>query len=194
MVLTDIRDKWNRRYADWVAEGAAPEPNPLAVRFREEVDGGIALDAACGLGPGIAALLDRVERCIGVDLSEAALAEARRRFGPDPRILWIQADVARMRWPAGAFSVVSAFGFTDWEFLRQVPRMIRPGGVFFYQGFSERQRTVKPSLDASWTSTPASISALFPGWHVLACEETTAPPFRVSYAGRKPADEPQEHA
>lgn len=194
MALTEIRRKWNRRYADWLAEGAAPEPNPLALRFRERVHGGIVLDAACGLGPGIAALLDRAERFIGVDLSEAALAEARRRFGDDPRILWIQADVARLVWPPGLFSAVCAFGFTDWEFLRQVPRIVRPGGAFFYQGFSPRQREVKPTLDPAWTSTPESIAALFEGWEVLACEETDEPPFRVSFAGCRPADEQQEHA
>ena len=194
MALTEIRSKWNRRYQEWLAEGAAPEPNPVAVRFREEVRGGILLDAACGLGPGIAALLERVDQAVGVDLSEEALAAARQRFGADRRILWVQGDVARMAWPPGLFAAVCSFGFTDWVFLRQVRRLVRPGGVFFYQGFSLRQREVKPTLDPDWTSTPDSIQALFPRWEVLTCEESTTPPYRVSFAGRRPDDDSQELA
>ncbi len=192
MTLAEDRRKWNRRYQEQVEAGATPEPNPLALQFLEYVRGGILLDAACGLGAGIAATIGRVDRAIGVDLSESALRAARRCWGPHPKIQWIQADVAQLAWPAGTFSAVCAFGFTDWTFLRQVARMVRPGGVFFYQGFSRRQLEVKPSLNPEWTSTPATIAALFPRWHVLACDESVAPPFRVQFAGLRPVDDLRE--
>lgn len=189
MRQADVRNKWNRRYEDKLAEGSTPEPNPFALRFLEHVHGGTMLDAACGLGTGIAAALPRVDRAIGVDLSEAALAAARTYWGDDPRIVWIQADASRLAWPPDTFSLVCAFGFTDWAFLRCVPRIVCPGGLFLYQGFSRRQLTVKPGLDPDWTSTPESIAALFPRWRVLACEETDSPPFRVSFASLRPADD-----
>jgi tellurite methyltransferase len=194
MTLADDRHKWNRRYRARPAQGVPPEPNPLALRFARQVRGGVMLDAACGLGAGIAAAIDRVERAIGVDLSEAALAAARQAWGPHPKIQWIQADAARLAWPPDSFAWVCAFGFTDWAFLRQVPRIVRPGGMFCYQGFSRRQLEVKPELDPAWTSTPQAIAALAPGWRVLACEESAEPPFRVSYAGLRPADDQQERA
>jgi SAM-dependent methyltransferase len=192
MTLADDRDKWNRRYAERAAESPAPQPNPLLLRFLNHVDGGWMLDAACGLGTGIAAAIDRVQRAIGVDLSEAALAAARSYWGRHPRIDWIQADVARLAWPPGTFALVCAFGFTDWDFLRQVPRLVRPGGLFCFQGFSRRELELKPGLDPAWTSTPVEVAALFPAWRVLAAEESEEPPFRVSFAGLRPADEPQE--
>jgi tellurite methyltransferase len=186
MTLADVRLKWNRRYQERPDEASLPEPNPLALRFAARVRGGMLLDAACGLGAGIAAAIDRVDLAIGVDLSEVALAAARRAWGPHPKIRWIQGDVARLAWPPDTFSLVCAFGFTDWAFLRGVPRIVRPGGLFCYQGFSRRQLEVKPGLDPDWTSTPEAIAALFPGWCVLACEESAEPPFRVSYAGQRP--------
>jgi SAM-dependent methyltransferase len=189
-----VRDKWNRRYQDKLTAGTAPEPNPLALRFASRVQGGWMLDAACGLGTGIAAVVDRVELAIGVDLSETALAAARRHWGDHPKVRWIQADVARVPWPPGTFALVCAFGFTDWEFLRQVPRLVKPGGLFLYQGFSRRQRELKPELDPAWTSTPETIAALFPRWTVLACEESAEPPYRVSFAAVRPADDQQERA
>lgn len=194
MAHADVRGKWNRRYADKLTQGAGPEPNPLALRFLDHVHGGLMLDAACGLGTGIAAALERVERAIGVDLSETALAAARSYWGPEPRIVWIQADVSRLSWPPATFALVCAFGFTDWAFLRGVARIVRPGGLFLYQGFSARQLAVKPDLDPAWTSTPADVSALFPGWRVLACEASAVPPYRVSFAGQRPPDGLQECA
>ena len=192
MTLADDRRKWNDRYQEKLAQGAMPEPNPLALRFADRVQGGILLDAACGLGAGIAALIGRVDRAIGVDLSESALRAARRCWGDYPQVQWIQADVARLSWPAGCFSAVCAFGFTDWTFLGKVRGLVRPGGVFFYQGFSRRQLEVKPTLDPNWTSTPGSIAALFPQWRVLTCDESESPPYRVQFAGQRPIDDTQE--
>ncbi len=187
MTVTDVRAKWNRRYEEKLAAGSGPEPNPLALRFAHRVHGGVLLDAACGLGTGVAALLGRVERAVAVDLSETALRAARAHFGADPRIQWIQADVSRLAWPRDCFAVVCAFGFTDWDFLRQAPRILRPGGLMLYQGFSRRQLGCRPELDPAWTSTPAAIAALFPRWQVLACEESGEPPYRVSFAAQRPA-------
>jgi SAM-dependent methyltransferase len=184
----DPRHKWNLRYTEQRADETPPLPNPLALRVREQVHGGLLLDAACGRGAGIAALIDRVDRAIGVDLAEGALAAARRHWGRHPRIAWIQADVGRLAWPPEPFAVVCAFGFTDWDFLRGAARLVRPGGLFLYQGFSRRQLDVKPGLDPAWTSTPEAVAALFPGWCVQVCEESGEAPFRVSFAGRRPLE------
>jgi len=186
MTLAEVRRKWNRRHAGRLEEESAPQPNPLAMRFANRVHGGTLLDAACGFGAGTAALLGRVDRVIGVDLSDTALAAARRHFGDDPRLNWIQGDVSQLPWKANYFSAVCAFGFTDWVFLRRAPELLRPGGIFMYQGFSRRQLTLKPTLAPDWTSTPESISALFPGWEKLACEESGEAPYRVSFAARRP--------
>ena len=141
---------------------------------------------ASGLGAGLAALIDRVDRVIAVDLSEEALRAAQTTWAHVQHIDWIQADVSRMIWPNGAFSAICAFGFTDWDFLGRVPEWIKPGGLFLYQGFSRRQLSVKPNLDPAWTTTPKDIAALFPDWEQLACEETHEAPFRVSFAAVSP--------
>lgn len=185
MNVAEVREKWNRRYQENLEAGIQPEPNPLALRFSHLVSGGVMLDAACGLGSGIAALLDRVRLAIGVDFSETALRAARGHWGDNPKIQWIQGDLEKMTWIPRSFSAVCAFGFTDWEFLRAVPEIIRPGGVFFYQGFSRRQLDLKPGLDIAWTSTPKEIRGIFPGWEELACEESSGPPWRISFAARR---------
>lgn len=190
MNLAQVREKWNRRYQEKAALGAAPEPNPLALRFAHRVRGGVLLDAACGLGRGIAALAGRVERVLAVELSEEALKAARVYWrAREPiagKILWVQGDAGRLAWPDAYFACVCAFGYTDWKFLRQAPRITAPGGLFLYQGFARRQLEVKPDLDPDWTSTPEQIAGIFPDWRVLAKEESGEPPYRVSFAAERP--------
>ena len=189
MMVAEAREKWNRRYAQRLAEGWLPEPNPLALRLRSQLGGGTMLDAACGLGSGLAAVGDLYRRAYAVDISDTAVRAARARWGADSHIVWIVADVARLHWPPGALDLVCAFAFTDWDFLRAVPAMLAPGGVVLYEGFSRRQLQVRPELTEDWTSTPELIHALFNGWQVLVKEEDQeGPPYRVRFAARRPPD------
>ena len=191
MTVSEVREKWNRRYEKKSQDGISPEPNPLALRFQHRVKGGVLLDAACGLGAGIAALIGQVDRVVAMDLSDRALRDGKAHWKHQGNISWVQADVARMRWRGACFDVICAFGFTDWNFFRAVPNLLKKGGLFFYQGFSARQLTVKPNLDPAWTSTPESISALFHEFEVLALESSESPPFRVSFAAAAPGS-PEE--
>ncbi|MDH4247268.1 MAG: methyltransferase domain-containing protein [Deltaproteobacteria bacterium] len=187
MMVTDAREKWNRRYEERLAEGWRPEPNPLAQRLRPRLGGALMLDAACGLGSGLAAVGDLYQRVLAVDLSDTAIRAARQQYHGASHICWIVADVTRLRWPSNGLDLVCAFGFTDWGFLRAVPAILAPGGWLLYEGFSRRQITVKPDLDPAWTSTPEDLRNLVPGWQVWECEESTGePPYRVVFAARKP--------
>lgn len=185
--LSEVRNKWNRRYAEKTALDLLPTPNPLAMRLKERVRGGVMLDAACGLGAGVAALIDRVDFAVAADLSDEAVRKGSEVWRHEKKITWLQADVSRAMWRTPCFDVICAFGYTDWPFLRRVASMLKTEGLFFYQGFSERQLTVKPDMDPAWTSTPESIAQLFPGFEVLVSEESEAPPFRVGFAAKRPA-------
>lgn len=187
MTVAEVREKWNQRYRDKLDEGFAPEPNPLALRLRDEMKkGGVMLDVACGLGPGIAAVHDLFDHCTGVDLSNTAIQAAKELWREHPTIEFIVGDVSRMSWPQNGFDLICAFGYTDWAFMRKVSQLLKPGGLFLYQGFSQKQLAIKPDLDPDWTSTPESVAALFPGWTKLVSEESNEAPFRVSFAARSP--------
>ncbi|MBI4083589.1 MAG: class I SAM-dependent methyltransferase [Candidatus Lambdaproteobacteria bacterium] len=191
MTIAEDRLKWNRRYREGFAGPDRPEPPPLALRWAGHFAGGPLLDAACGLGRGIAcAALAPPERpfapIYAVDLSEVALRAARRLWADVPGIRWIAADVAALRWPSAYFGLVCAFGFTDQGLLASLPRIVRAGGLLLYEGFSTRQREVKPGLDPAWTSAPAELERLLAGWRMLSLEETAEPPFRLRAAAVHP--------
>jgi SAM-dependent methyltransferase len=179
------RQRWNRRYREAAETHRRPEPNPLALRWRERMIGGRMLDAACGLGRGIASAGPEIREVYAVDISDVAVAAARRLWAGRP-IRWIVGDVTALRWPPAFFGLVCAFAFTDRPFFRRIQDAICPGGMFLYEGFSRRQMEVKPDLNPEWTSTPDQMAELFGGWQVLECAENPAAPFRTRLAAIKP--------
>jgi SAM-dependent methyltransferase len=185
MAVADDRRKWNERYRE-AAGGPAPRPHPLALRWRRRMVGGRMLDAACGRGRGIAAVGHLFHTIYGVDLSEVAIAQARRAAAGRP-VQWIVADVTQLPWPAEYFGLVCAFGFTDLPFFRRVQESIRPGGMFLYEGFSRRQVQVKPDLDPAWTADPDDLARVLPGWEVLEQGVSGETPYRTRYAAVRPA-------
>ena len=187
MSVLDDRRKWNERYGDALAQGAAkPEPHPLALRWRSRMTGGRMLDAACGLGRGIAAAGDLFHTVYGVDLSEVALGSARKVWEGRP-VRWIAADVTALAWPADFFGLVCAFAFTDLPFFRRIRAGIRPGGMFLYEGFSRRQLELRPDLNPAWTATEQEMAGIFAGWTILEKGEAAEPPFRTRIAALRPA-------
>ncbi len=184
MSSADDRRKWNQRYGGMAP--AAPRPHPLALRWRRRMIGGRMLDAACGLGRGIAAAGHLFHTVYGVDLSEVAIVQARAAYPRRP-VRWIVADVTRQPWPAAYFGLVCAFAFTDLPFFRRIRESIQPGGMFLYEGFSRRELEVRPDMDPAWTATVEDLARALPGWHLLESGESGAPPFRTVYAAIRPA-------
>jgi SAM-dependent methyltransferase len=185
MALADDRQKWNDRYREAAALGP-PAPHPLALRWRGRMVGGTMLDAACGLGRGIAAVGHLFHTVYGVDLSEVAIARARRVWA-GRSIEWIVGDVTVQPWEPDCFGLVCAFGFTDLPFFRRMRGSIRPGGMIVYEGFSRRQLEAKPDLDPGWTSSPADWDQLLAGWEFLERGESTEAPFRIRCSAIRPA-------
>jgi 2-polyprenyl-3-methyl-5-hydroxy-6-metoxy-1,4-benzoquinol methylase len=106
------------------------------------------LDAGCGTGWLGNALLPFGE-VWGIDLSEAAVAEGRRRH---PGLKLVRGDVLAVELPAEFDLVVSADSLIhmhDQErFVRRVATLLKPGGTFLLmtqnRGVWRRKSTLKP--------------------------------------------------
>jgi len=113
-----------RREVDFLLRALRPAP------------GARILDVPCGYGRHASALARRGFRVVGVDLSRAMIAEARRRSAPGPRLAFVRADMRRIAF-CGEFDAVinlyTSFGYftpaQNQAVLRRMARALRPGGT-----------------------------------------------------------------
>jgi len=138
------RREWFTRFFDASYVAALRDEKP-ARQTRLEVDfvlrslrlpeGARILDLPCGYGRHAAVLARRGFRVVGVDLSRAMLAEARRRFTEGPRLRFRRGDMRRIAC-RGEFDAVvnlyTSFGYftpaQNEAVLRRMARALRPGG------------------------------------------------------------------
>ncbi len=113
-------------------------------RYRQLIFDGCAgkriLEYGCGLGGQAFALADRGAIVTGIDISDVAVAQARRRAaGYSPQQLrFVKADAEALELPDASFDVVCGSGILhhlDLEkALREVSRVLVPGGrAVFYE-------------------------------------------------------------
>jgi SAM-dependent methyltransferase len=139
------RRRWFERFfdADYVALLRDTHP-PSSTR--REVDflvrslrlpaGARILDVPCGYGRHSAELARRGFHVVGVDLSRAMIAEARRRWTEGPRLRFMLKDMRRLK-ADGEFDAVinmyTSFGYfsprENVAALRRLTRALRAGGL-----------------------------------------------------------------
>lgn len=119
---------YDRRWSSYV-QGSVRE----TLRRIELRDGERVLDVGCGTGTLLAAIAERAPRAklLGVDLSPAMLAVARRKLGE--RAFLVAGEAGRLPFPDQRFDlVVSSSALHYWpdpeEGLAEIARVLRPGG------------------------------------------------------------------
>jgi SAM-dependent methyltransferase len=138
------RREWFRHFFDASYVATLREEKPFR-QTRLEVDfvlrslrppgGARILDLPCGYGRHAALLARRGFRVVGVDLSIAMLAEARRRSTEGPRLRFRRRDMRRIAYREEFDAVINlytSFGYftpaQNVTALRRMARALRPGG------------------------------------------------------------------
>lgn len=148
--MTDDRERWNEKYND--PDFELPDgPMPELERRVETLPDGRALDVATGTGRNAVFLAAHGYDVDAVDVSDAALARARRRAddrGVDG-VDWIRADLAEFDLEPGAYDVIAISFFAALEHLPDVKEALAPGGVLVYEHHlrSSEPVDVGPSSD-----------------------------------------------
>jgi demethylmenaquinone methyltransferase/2-methoxy-6-polyprenyl-1,4-benzoquinol methylase len=128
------------------------------------------LDLCCGTGDMAFALHREAAdaRITGADFSHAMLVLASAKSSSDRPVKWIEADALRLPFPDESFHLVtSAFGFRNLadydEGLREIRRVLRPGGQYGILEFSEPEGLLGNLYNVYFKSVLPRIGRLISG-------------------------------
>jgi demethylmenaquinone methyltransferase/2-methoxy-6-polyprenyl-1,4-benzoquinol methylase len=157
------------RYATLLSLGQDPRWRRFLVSRIEAGPRDTVLDVATGTG-AVARELIRQKRCtvVGLDQSPEMLAEARRRLGPDVRLVDATAD--RIPFPDGTFDALTFTYLLRYvpdpaATLRELARVVRRGGTVASLEFAVPRGLWR----APWelyvrAALPNAGRAISPGW------------------------------
>ena len=104
------------------------------------------LDVACGEGYGSALLARHAARTTGVDISEAAIAHARKAYGGTANLAFVAAPCTKLPLADASVDVVVSFETIEHiqeqeEFLDEIARVLAPDGVLVLSCPNKREYT-----------------------------------------------------
>lgn len=132
--------------------------------------GAQVLDLCCGTGDMAFALRREgpSSHITGADFSHAMLVLASTKGSADRPVKWIEADALQLPFPDQSFDLVaSAFGFrnlADYDAgLREIRRVLRPGGEYGILEFSEPKGSLGKLYNVYFKSVLPRIGRLISG-------------------------------
>jgi SAM-dependent methyltransferase len=150
-------DFYLRAFASASDDDEARAQALAAARLSGCPDGGDLLDVPCGFGRHAVPLAHEGYRVVGVDRSEALLAEARRRAGDAEWPSLVRADYRKVPFADesfdGALNLFSSLGYLgddeDAKVLAEIARVLRPGGRLVIETM-HRDLVVRGFQDTDW--------------------------------------------
>lgn len=163
------RERWNAKYA---AGRGGHGANARLIMYRDRLARGRALDVAAGAGENAAILALAGWKVVASDLSDEAIARARRRAGELKADLeFVQAEASQLPFRRGSFDAVVCMYFLDRDAARRLPDLLKPGGTLFFMTHRIGHQKYIPELPDKYCLAPGEVKSLFPGLEVLLHQE-----------------------
>jgi tellurite methyltransferase len=167
------RERWDRKYA--AGEGPAHfEPKPFLTEHRHLLNGGRALDVACGFGGAALYLASLGYRVDAVDVSRVGLnqaqAEASRR---NLRINFVQADLTRWTVALPCYDLIVVLYYLNRDLMPRLVGGLRPGGLLFQATRNVRYLSIRPDFDPAFLLELGELArvATNAGLEILHCTD-----------------------
>lgn len=172
----DIREKWNKKYEERIKNSGAAKPNERLEPLLSQLQGGIALDLACGLGANSFLLAKNGFEVYAYDVSEVAV-DYIKKISHEQR-LPIQAKVydlskfEQLSIEPQSIDLVVMTHYLERSLFPHLKSILKEGGYFFMETFYKS--SVKKDFPERFKLDSQELRKVFTDWKILYFEENPA--------------------
>jgi tellurite methyltransferase len=165
-------DRWNERYANLTANDYQTPRSFLVDHIHLLPERGVALDIAMGAGKNTGPLLERGLDVIGIDISSAAVLQARSHF---PQVKAVIADLTQFHLPSNYFDLILNFYYLQRQLWPEYRRILKPGGMLVFETLTEQMLVTKPDINADFLLKDNELMRAFQDWDIFVYQEGCYP-------------------
>jgi len=170
------RRRWNQRYATATTGASQTAPEAAMVLSANQhllPQRGCALDLACGRGGNALLLARHGLQTEAWDIAEAALSQLQQQAADEGLTLRTRPiDLDSEPLPQAAFEVICVSGFLKRPLCPAISAALKPGGVLFYQTFTQRRASdVSGPSNPEFLLAPGELRQLFDDLELLVYRE-----------------------
>lgn len=171
----NTRMKWNTKHKDRLDQLKEPQPNPRLKDLSTYLNGGTALDLACGLG-GNSLFLARMNYQVeAIDISDVAITyiqeqAEKNQLNIQPRVGDIT-ELTNLHWQDSTFNLIVISYYLDRSLFPVVKSLIKEDGYLFMETFYQSPQNENQGISNQYKLQPKELLAEFGDWTVLFFEE-----------------------
>lgn len=171
----DSRTKWNAKYNDRLLEWEEPEPNPRLKALSKYLNGGTALDLACGLGGNSVLLAKHNYQVQAIDISDVAINHIQelalnKALTIQPRAADLT-DFKQLQLKADDYDLVVIAYYLDRNLFPVVKKTVKENGYFFMETFYQSPQTENQGISTHYKLKPRELVSEFADWTIHYFEE-----------------------
>lgn len=168
-MAVDDRKRWNERHAaDHGDDGPSKFLEEVLASSAWLIPPGRALDVATGKGRNAIFLASKGFRVDAVDISAAALQDARKAARAQGRAIdFIEADLDHADLPRDAYDLVVNFNFLDRSLIAPMKNALKIGGHIIFETYLIEQRELGHPKNPAYLLNHNELLDLFRDFRIL---------------------------
>jgi tellurite methyltransferase len=171
----DSKVKWNSKHRGRIDQVKVPIANLRLRNLSAYLNGGKALDIACGLGANSLFLASMNYHVEAIDISDVAInfvsEQARCNKLEIHTIIGDLTELDRIPWEQHSFNLVVLTYYLDRLLFPVVKSLIQPGGYFFMETFFQTEQNKHEGVSSQYKLQSNELLFEFRDWKILFFEE-----------------------
>jgi tellurite methyltransferase len=172
MEVASLEPDWDKRYREGFYDEKA-EPHELLKRCKPLMErSGVVIDVAMGSGRDLLFLAREGFRVCGLERSREAIRLAREAAAREGLSMnCVRGDALALPFKPDSAGCVLVFYFLERDMMKDLVRLLAPGGLIIYETFLKRQNGLDRPRDPRYLLADGELFDFFRGLEPLLYEE-----------------------